>query len=64
MVGYYWKPSQLLRTNEVMDIGGEHIHLTITLPKQHNPKLHSKYVSLYPQISVALISHQGNFSSQ
>lgn len=46
--------------SEVMDIGGKSI--PTTLLNQHNPEQQSKYLSLYPQISIALSFHQRNLS--
>lgn len=37
---------------------------TATLLKQLNSLLHSKYLSLYAQINVALIPHERNFCLQ
>jgi hypothetical protein len=53
---------QLHRAGEVMDLGGE--STTTILLSEHNPYLHSKYFSLYPQINVVITPHQGNFSLQ
>lgn len=51
-----------LSTSEVMDIGRE--PTTTTLLNLYHPKLQPKHLSLYPQIIVFLISHQGNFFVQ
>ena len=45
-----------------MDLRGE--PKTISLLNKHNPQLHCKYLSLYTQVSVVLIPHQGNLSLQ
>lgn len=45
---WYWKPRQLLRAGEVMDLRREPI--ATTLLNLHNPKAHFKYLSLYSQI--------------
>lgn len=37
---------------------------TTTLLSQHNPKLHSKYLSLYSQISIDPAAHEKDFSMQ
>lgn len=58
-----WKPSQLLMTSEAMDLGGE--TTTASLLNKHNPQVHSKYLPLYPQRSVVVLTlPQGNFSLQ
>lgn len=44
---WYWKPSQLLRSLEVMHLGEE--PTDTTLLNQHNPLLHFKCMSLCPQ---------------
>lgn len=56
---WYWK---LLTASKVMDLGEE--STTTTLLNQGNPYLQSKRLSLYPQINVVLVSHQGNFFLQ
>lgn len=55
----YWKPSQLLRASELIFLEGE--PPTTTSLSQHSPSLHSKHLSLYPQVSIVLSPHQGNF---
>lgn len=37
---------------------------TTTLLSQHNPQLHSKYLSLYSQISIDPAAHEKDFSMQ
>lgn len=39
-----WTPSQLPRASDVIDLGGE--PTTAIVLSQHDPKLHSKYLSL------------------
>lgn len=51
---------QLPRAHDVIDLGRE--STTAIVLSQHDPKLHSKYLSLYPQASVNPTPHQGNVS--
>lgn len=55
-----WKPSQLPRASEVMDLDGE--PTTVTLLNQHKSELHYKYLSLYTQVTIVLTSSKRNFS--
>lgn len=55
---WFLKPSQLPRVTEVMDLRGK---LTKTnLLNQYNPQLHSKYLSLFLQVSVVLTTSSRN----
>lgn len=46
----YWRPSQLPRPKEVMDLGGE--VTTMYLLNHQNPQSHCKYFSFYLEMNV------------
>jgi hypothetical protein len=47
---------QPLSVGKVVDLEGEPV--AISLPNQHNPSLHYKYLSLYTQVNIVLNPHQ------